>query len=215
MLTYDLDVAVVELAKADKDLAAFMDVAGRCRIDEREWAQPVTPFEALARSIVYQQLSGKAAGTIYGRFVDLFDGAGPTPEELLTLSDEQLRGCGLSRNKMLAVRDLAEKRLDGTVLDRSGLRDLSDEEVVRRLTAVRGIGPWTVQMLLMFYLGRPDVLPTTDLGIQKGFQLVYGTKDLPSPKELEAHGERWKPWRTVASWYMWEAVHIDRGETAN
>ena len=213
MLTYDPDVAVAELARVDSDLAAFMEVAGPCRIAEREWAQAVTPFEALARSIVYQQLSGKAAGTIYGRFVDLFDGAGPTPEELLTLSEEQLRGCGLSRNKMLAVRDLAEKRLDGTVLDRTGLQKLSDEEVLQRLTAVRGIGPWTVQMLLMFYLGRPDVLPTTDLGIQKGFRLVYGTKDLPSPKELEAHGEQWKPWRTVASWYMWEAVHIDRGET--
>ncbi|MDX1438728.1 MAG: DNA-3-methyladenine glycosylase [Rubricoccaceae bacterium] len=213
MLTYDPDVAVAELARVDSDLAAFMEVAGPCRIAEREWAQAVTSFEALARSIVYQQLSGKAAGTIYGRFVDLFDGAGPTPEELLTLSEEQLRGCGLSRNKMLAVRDLAEKRLDGTVLDRTGLQKLSDEEVLQRLTAVRGIGPWTVQMLLMFYLGRPDVLPTTDLGIQKGFRLVYGTKDLPSPKELEAHGEQWKPWRTVASWYMWEAVHIDRGET--
>ena len=214
MLTYDPEEAVAALAGVDADLGAFMKLAGPCRIAEREWAQPATPFEALARSIVYQQLSGKVAGTIYGRFVELFDGAGPTPEELLSFSDEQLRGCGLSRNKMLAVRDLAEKRLDGTVPDREGLRGLPDDDILERLTAVRGIGPWTVQMLLMFYLGRPDVLPATDLGIQKGYQLVYGADALPSPKELAAHGEKWKPWRTVASWYLWEAVHIERGETA-
>jgi len=213
MLTYDPEEAVAELARADSDLGAFMELAGPCRIGERAWAQPVGPFEALLRSIIYQQLSGKAAGTIHGRFVDLFDGAGPTPEELLTLSEEQLRGCGLSRNKTLAVQDLAEKTLAEVVPEREMLLTLPDDEVIARLTEVRGIGPWTVEMLLMFNLGRPDILPITDLGIQKGFRLVYGTDELPKPKELGAYGEKWRPWRTVASWYMWEAVHIERGET--
>ncbi len=212
MLTYDPVEAVKQLTKADRDLAAFMEVAGPCRIGERAWAQPVEPFESLLRSIIYQQLSGASAGAIYKRFVELFDGAGPAPEALLSLPDEQLRGCGLSQNKMRAVRDLSDKKLDGTVLDRAALLELPDEEVVKRLTSVRGVGPWTVQMLLMFNLGRPDVLPTTDLGIQNGFQLIYSTEDRPSAKELGAHGEKWKPWRTVASWYMWEAVHLDRGE---
>jgi len=214
MLTYDPEEAVAELARADSDLGAFMDVAGPCRIAERAWAQPVDPFEALLRSIIYQQLSGKAAGTIHGRFVELFDGAGPAPEALLTLSEDQLRGCGLSRNKTAAVRDLAEKTLAEVVPGREALLTLPDAEVVERLTEVRGIGPWTVEMLLMFNLGRPDVLPVTDLGIQKGYQLVYGTEALPTPKELGTFGERWRPWRTVASWYMWEAVHIERGEAA-
>ena len=214
MLTYDPEEAVAELARADSDLGAFMDVAGPCRIAERAWAQPVDPFEALLRSIIYQQLSGKAAGTIHGRFVELFDGAGPAPEALLTLSEDQLRGCGLSRNKTAAVRDLAEKTLAEVVPGREALLTLPDAEVVERLTEVRGIGPWTVEMLLMFNLGRPDVLPVTDLCIQKGYQLVYGTEALPTPKELGTFGERWRPWRTVASWYMWEAVHIERGEAA-
>ena len=213
MLTYDLEEAIAALARADHDLGVFMEVAGPCRIAERAWAQPVEPFEALLRSIIYQQLSGKAAGTIHGRFVDLFDGAGPSPEALLALSEDQLRGCGLSRNKTLAVKDLAEKTLAEVVPERETLLTLPDDEVIARLTEVRGIGPWTVEMLLMFNLGRPDVLPATDLGIQKGYQLVYGTDDLPNHKELAAHGEKWRPWRTVASWYMWEAVHIERGET--
>ncbi len=213
MLTYDLEEAVDELAKADHDLGVFMEVAGPCRIGERAWAQPVEPFEALLRSIIYQQLSGKAAGTIHGRFVELFDGAGPSPEALLALSEDQLRGCGLSRNKTLAVKDLAEKTLAELVPGRDTLLTLPDDDVIARLTEVRGIGPWTVEMLLMFNLGRPDILPATDLGIQKGYQLVYGTDDLPTHKELAAHGEKWRPWRTVASWYMWEAVHIERDET--
>ncbi len=213
MLTYDPEEAIAALAKADYDLGVFMEVAGPCRIAERAWAQPVEPFEALLRSIIYQQLSGKAAGTIHGRFIDLFDGAGPSPEALLVLSEDQLRGCGLSRNKTLAVKDLAEKTLAEVVPEREALLTLSDDDVIARLTEVRGIGPWTVEMLLMFNLGRPDVLPATDLGIQKGYQLVYGTNDLPTPQELAAHGEKWRPWRTVASWYMWEALHIERGET--
>ena len=213
MLTYDPEEAIAALAKADYDLGVFMEVAGPCRIAERAWAQPVEPFEALLRSIIYQQLSGKVAGTIHGRFVDLFDGAGPSPEALLALSEDQLRGCGLSRNKTLAVKDLAEKTLAEVVPERETLLTLPDDEVIARLTEVRGIGPWTVEMLLMFNLGRPDVLPATDLGIQKGYQLVYGTDELPKPKELDAYGEKWRPWRTVASWYMWEAVHIERGET--
>ena len=213
MLTYDPEEAVAALARVDHDLGVFMEIAGPCRIAERAWAQPVEPFEALLRAIIYQQLSGASAGAIYKRFVDLFDGAGPMPEALLGLSDDQLRGCGLSRNKMVAVKDLAEKTLAEVVPERDTLLTLPDDEVIARLTEVRGIGPWTVEMLLMFNLGRPDVLPITDLGIQKGFQLVYGTDNLPTPKELGAHGEKWRPWRTVASWYMWEAVHIERGET--
>ena len=133
------------------------------------------------------------------------------PQNILDASDEKLRGAGLSRNKMMALKDLAAKTLDGTVLTLARLERMKDEEIIERLTQVRGIGRWTVEMLLMFRLGRPDVLPVGDYGVRKGFSIVYGTEGLPTPKELARYGERWRPYRTVASWYMWRALDLPGG----
>jgi 3-methyladenine DNA glycosylase/8-oxoguanine DNA glycosylase len=169
-----------------------------------------SPFHALMRAIVYQQLSGKAAATILGRVLALMPrGRGrPRPEDLLAIPDEPLRAAGLSRNKLLALRDLAARAADGTVPGLAALRRLGDEEIVARLTAVRGIGVWTVEMLLLFRLGRGDVLPVADLGVRKGYQLTYRTRELPTAKRLLATGESWRPYRSVASWYLWRAVDL-------
>jgi 3-methyladenine DNA glycosylase/8-oxoguanine DNA glycosylase len=169
-------------------------------------------FGALLESIVYQQLSGKAAATILGRTRRLFlPKRFPTPADILAAPDERLRSAGLSRAKTLALKDLAKHTLSGTVPAFSRARRMSDEELIERLTAVRGIGIWTVEMLLMFRLGRPDVLPVGDLGVRKGFSLAYGTGRMPTPKELSAHAECWRPYRSVGSWYMWRALELDRG----
>lgn len=164
-------------------------------------------FESLVQSIVYQQLNGKAAATIHGRVLSLFGGKAPTPARLLKLPKVKLRGAGLSENKYLAVRDLAEKCLSGVVKPRKELEPLSDAEIIARLTEVRGIGEWTVQMFLMFKLGRPDVLPTGDYGVRKAFGLMYRKSGkLPPPSVLEKHGRKWAPYRTVASWYLWRRL---------
>ncbi len=166
-----------------------------------------SPFHSLMRAITYQQLSGKAAATIHGRVVALFpDETEPHPAALLELPERALRGAGLSRNKLLALRDLAAKTLDGTVPDSKGLRRMPDAEVIERLTAVRGVGRWTVEMLLIFTLGRPDVLPVTDLGVRKGFQHAYGMKRLPAYSTLERAGRNWAPYRSIAAWYLWRAA---------
>lgn len=203
---FDPAPALAEIAAADPEFGAAMRRVGPVvRHAERRG----TPFQALLRSIVYQQLSGKAAGTIHGRVCALFPKATPTPERLAELKPEQLRAAGLSRAKTLAVHDLAAKALDGTVpATIVGMRRLDEEEIVRRLTAVRGVGRWTVEMFLMFRLGRPDVLPVTDLGIQKGFAVAFGKRKLPSPAQLFRRGERWRPWRTVASWYLWSLADL-------
>jgi 3-methyladenine DNA glycosylase/8-oxoguanine DNA glycosylase len=168
-----------------------------------------TPFEALLRSIVYQQLSGKAAGTIHGRVCALFPRARPTAAVMAALTPELLRSAGLSRAKTLAVQDLAARTLDGTVpASTAGMHGLDEEEIITRLTAVRGVGRWTVEMFLMFRLGRPDVLPVADLGIQKGFAVAFGKRKLPTPQQLLRRGERWRPWRTVASWYLWAMADL-------
>jgi DNA-3-methyladenine glycosylase II len=167
-----------------------------------------SPFEALARNIVFQQLNGTAAAAIHARLLSLFDGRRLRPQDILEASDEALRGAGLSRNKVEAIRDLATKSLDGTVPTLARLKRMRDEEIIERLTQVRGIGRWTAEMLLMFRLGRPDVLPVGDYGVRKGFQLVYGMDEMPAPKELARYGERWRPYRTVASWYMWRALDL-------
>ena len=170
-----------------------------------------SPFQALLRAIVYQQLTGKAAATILGRVFDLHPGRGAlAPADLLGTSDARLRGAGLSRAKVAAVKDLAARTLDGTVPTLARLKRMSDEEILSRLVEVRGVGPWTVEMLLIFRLGRPDVLPTSDFGVRKGFMLTYRKRELPAAKELLAHGERWRPFRSVASWYMWRAVDLSR-----
>ncbi|MGB6198602.1 MAG: hypothetical protein WBF35_03535 [Candidatus Acidiferrales bacterium] len=164
------------------------------------------PFEALLRSIFYQQLNGKAAATILGRFKDRFGGGQmPSPAQTLAATAPQLRSVGLSRQKIAAIRDLSQKALDGTVPTQAEIELLSNEEIIERLTVVRGVGVWTVEMLLISHLGRPNVLPVSDFGVRKGFQLAFGKRRMPTPKELGGYGERWHPYRTVASWYLWRA----------
>jgi DNA-3-methyladenine glycosylase II len=167
-----------------------------------------SPFQALARSIVYQQLSGKAAATIHGRFAALMPQGSVTAEAVLALEDDVLRGAGLSRNKAAAIRDLAHKTLDGTVPGTRRLRTMDDAEIIERLTCVRGVGRWTVEMLLIFTLGRPDVLPVTDLGVRKGFMQTYRKRKLPTSEQLARAGRRWAPYRSVAAWYFWRSLDI-------
>lgn len=166
-----------------------------------------TPYESLLRAIVYQSIAGKAAKVIFDRVRALgVNGVCPTPEELLRVSTRKLRAVGLSKAKIAAVRDLAAKTIEGVVPTLEDAQKMSDQELVERLDSVRGIGAWTVEMFLIFRLGRPDVLPIHDYGVQKGFALTYGKRAIPKPKELAKFGERWRPYRTVASWYMWRAV---------
>jgi DNA-3-methyladenine glycosylase II len=202
-LCYDAGVAVKHLAKADRVLAALMKRAGPFTLKTRHLHNP---FEALARNIVFQQLHGSAAEAIHGRVVELFGGGRLRPRDVLDASEESLRGAGLSGAKTAALKDLAAKTLDGTVPTLARLKRMSDEEIVARLTQVRGIGRWTVEMLLMFRLGRPDVLPVGDFAVRKGFMVAYGLDEMPKPKALELHAEAWRPYRSVASWYMWRAL---------
>lgn len=212
----DHTAACEHLSRVDRQLARVIARTGACRL-QQETTQSI--FDALLESIVYQQLNGKVAATIMSRVKALFpentrrirtrrglvDGF-PTPEQILGASDELLRSAGLSRNKMLAIRDLAAKTLDGTVPTAKQAHRMSDEELVERLIAVRGIGRWTVEMLLIFRLARPDVLPVDDYGVRKGFANMRKLAELPKPKELMAYGERWRPYRSVASWYLWRAA---------
>lgn len=205
---FDPRLALDELAAADPELGAAMQRAG---LVHRPAVPRGTPFDVLLRSITYQQLSGKAAATIYGRVCALYPRLRPTPAALLGTPAERLRTAGLSRAKVLAAHDLAARTLDGTVPGTTaGLHRLSDEEIISRLTTVRGVGRWTVEMFLMFRLGRPDVLPANDLGIQKGFQVAFGKRSLPTPAQLLRRGERWRPWRTVASWYLWSLADLGK-----
>jgi DNA-3-methyladenine glycosylase II len=170
-------------------------------------AVTIRPFDALAESIAYQQLSGKAAATIFGRVRALYPKRKwLDPEQLLATPDETLRAAGLSRAKTTALKDLAAKTIDGTVPAGRALIRMSDDEIVTRLTAVRGIGRWTVEMLLLFDLGRPDVWPVDDYGVRKGFAKTFGRRKLPTPKQLMKFGEKWRPYRSVAAWYFWRAL---------
>jgi DNA-3-methyladenine glycosylase II len=166
----------------------------------------VRPFDALAESIAYQQLSGKAAATIWSRVRALYPKKHLHPKLVLDTPDKKLRTAGLSRNKIAAFKDLAAKTLDGTVPTRRALATMSDDEIVARLTAVRGIGRWTVEMFLLFDLGRPDVWPVDDYGVRKGFAKIFGKRKLPTPKQLMKLGEKWRPYRSVAAWYFWRAL---------
>jgi DNA-3-methyladenine glycosylase II len=206
-LSYDPEEAVTRLSRADRVLARVIKQAGPfTHVPEKMQS----PFQALMRAIVYQQLNGKAASTILGRVVDLYPRGGLKPQAILATSDEKLRGAGLSRSKVLALKDLAAKTLDSTVPTLARLKKMDDAEIVSRLVQVRGIGPWSVEMLLIFRLGRPDVLPVSDFGVRNGFMLTYGTAKLPAPQEIMEHAECWRPFRSVASWYMWRAVDLAR-----
>ena len=205
---FDARAAVRALREADPALARTIETFGPFAMKRQAMR---TPFEALLRAIVYQQLSGRAAGAIHARMLALFEGGRPTPRALETMSEERLREVGLSRAKAAAARDLAAKTLARVVPGTRALRAMPDDEIVARLVQVRGIGRWTAEMLLMSHLARPDVLPATDLGIRRGFARIQGLDDLPEPADLLAHGERWRPWRTVASWYLWRAADLDAG----
>ena len=214
----DHSAACDHLSRVDRKLARIITRSGPCPL-RPETTQSI--FEALLESIIYQQLNGKVAATITARVKALFpentkrirtrrglvDGF-PSPEQILAATEERLRSAGLSRAKMLAIRDLAAKTLDGTVPTVKQAHRMSDEELVERLDSVRGIGRWTVEMLLIFRLGRPDVLAVDDYGIRKGFAKLHKLAELPKPKDLLAYGERWRPYRSVASWYLWRVAEM-------
>jgi DNA-3-methyladenine glycosylase II len=241
--SYDTDAALVALTAADPKLAKLIARAGpfTMRISGKQ-----SPFEALTESIIYQQLHGKAAAAIHAKLLRSFSDLAhepfsknpgfliqdprellvyrhPTPQELLDAPNDQLRSAGLSANKALALRDLAAKTIDGTVPTLAKIRKMSDEAIIEHLTQVRGIGIWTVQMMLIFRLNRPNVLPTSDYGIRKGFALTFqGLKptakvtpaDLPKPDVIERRAKKWQPWCSVASWYMWRACDLANQDKA-
>jgi DNA-3-methyladenine glycosylase II len=170
-----------------------------------------SPFQSLVQAVAHQQLNGTAANAILTRFKKLFPGRRfPRPEDLSSVSDDDLRGVGFSRAKILAIRDIAAKTLDGVVPASRQIVKLSDNEIIERLTEVRGVGRWTVEMLLIFQLGRPDILPADDFGVRNGFRHAYKKRDLPTPKEILAHGERWRPHGTTAAWYLWRVADAAR-----
>jgi methylated-DNA-[protein]-cysteine S-methyltransferase len=206
-LGFDPQTAVDHLRAADEKLARIIDLVGPCRMRIRP---AHSTFLALAESIVYQQLNGRAAATIHARVCALFPHAhaGFTPQQLLRVSDARLTGAGLSRSKLLSLQDLAQRAVAGEIPTLAQLREMDDEAIVEQLSQVRGIGRWTVQMLLIFRLGRPDVLPLDDYGVRKGFGVTMGRRALPDPAALEKRGERWRPYRSAASWYMWRAAEL-------
>jgi len=194
--------ALAHLRAADPVLGAWIDESGACgwtRLNDG------THFDHIARSIVYQQLSGAAAATIHGRVQALYGGRNPTPAQLVRTADEKLRAAGLSGRKVEYMKDLARRTHEGS-LAVERIHEMDDAEVIATLTSVRGIGEWTAQMVLMFRLGRPDVLPVLDLGVQKAIKLLYRLRTLPTPERVARIGARWAPYRTVASWYLWRRV---------
>jgi DNA-3-methyladenine glycosylase II len=190
------------LAALDPVMARLVAAHGPCPIPTRETA---SAYESLFRAIVYQQLSGKAAGTILGRVLAKCGNPDTTPDpaHFLTQTDEDMRACGLSRQKLAALRDLSQKRLDGIVPDSEEIDHLPDQDIIARLTAVRGVGQWTVEMYLMFTLGRPDVWPVDDLGVRKGWKIAHGLDEMPKPKAFKAMADHLKPYRTQVAWYCW------------
>ena len=202
--------AIDHLARSDPRFAALIARSRRFDVVANEL---VRPFDALAESIAYQQLSGKAAATIWGRVRALYGKRKSLdPAAVLKTPDEKLRAAGLSRSKIAALKDLAAKTLDGTVPTRRELVKMSDDEIIERLTKVRGIGRWTVEMLLLFELGRLDVWPVADYGVQKGFAKTFGKRKLPKPKQFAKIGEKWRPYRSVAAWYFWRALDAPEAE---
>lgn len=200
---FDLRLAMDTLAAKDERLAPLIKETREFRVEK---GAAESPYEVLVEAVTHQSISGKAAATIFGRVKALgANGRIPTPHEMLKLRKPALRKAGLSGAKIAAVRDLAQKTIDGVVPTLDEAHKLTDEELVKRLVSVRGVGVWTVEMFLIFRLGRPDVLPIHDLGVRKGWAITYGKKHMPKPKELLKFGERWRPYRTVASWYMWRA----------
>jgi DNA-3-methyladenine glycosylase II len=217
-LPYDPEEALAHLRASDAKLGALIDRAGEFRL---QLGHNGTPFTSLLESILYQQLNGKAAATIHRRVLLIYGGqepADPHPQALLDTPDEILRAAGVSGNKIKALKDLAARALDGTVPTHKTILKMPDTEIIQRLTEVRGIGSWTVEMLLIFRLGRPDILPVTDYGVRKGFALTFqripksraiAAADLPKPEVMLKRAKRWAPFRSVASWYLWRACDLD------
>ncbi len=202
------DKAHLHLSRGDERLAELISRARRYELVPQKG---VRPFDALAESIAYQQLSGKAAATIWKRVRALFPGRKILdPKLVLKMPDEKLRGAGLSRSKVAALKDLAAKTLDGTVPTSRQLAKMTDEEIIERLVQVRGIGRWTVEMLLLFELARPDVWPVHDYGVRKGFAKIFGKRKLPTPKQMLKHGKKFSPYRSALAWYCWRA--LDKAE---
>jgi len=198
-------IAIKHLTAADPVLGAHIKRVGAYR----EKPEPREPYEALVRSIAYQQLHGNAARAIMARFVALYpDHPFPPPALVLSTSDEAMRGCGLSAAKTAAIRDIAAKAAEGVVPSRRAAARLSDAALIERLTVIRGVGRWTVEMLLMGTLGRLDVLPVDDFGVREGYRVLHGLETQPKPRELAAIGEMWAPYRSVASWYLWRAADM-------
>ena len=194
--------AINHLKKVDPQLALIIERVGRCRFEPRADG---THFDAIVRSIVYQQLSGKAAATIHSRVQALYGGRPPTPAEILDTPDADLRSAGLSRQKLGYLKDLAVKVESGEVPIKR-LHELEDDEIIEALTKIKGVGRWTAHMVLIFRLGRPDVLPDLDLGIQKAIMLAYGFPELPKPRDVLSIGAKWRPYSTIASWYLWRSL---------
>lgn len=198
-------IAIKHLTAADPVLGAHIKRVGAYR----EKPEPREPYEALVRSIAYQQLHGNAARAIMARFVALNpDHPFPPPALVLSTSDEAMRGCGLSAAKTAAIRDIAAKAAEGVVPSRRAAARLSDTALIERLTVIRGVGRWTVEMLLMGTLGRLDILPVDDFGVREGYRVLHGLETQPKPRELAAIGEMWAPYRSVASWYLWRAADM-------
>ena len=208
-LNVDTPRALGHLRASDADLGRLIDRVGAFGLTLPEES---STFAALAEAIVYQQLSPKAAATIFGRFCGLFPGTPscPTPEQVQSASEETLRGAGLSGAKQRALHDLARRSVEGELPILEEARGMDDEAIIERLVRVRGIGRWTAEMFLIFTLGRPDVLPADDYGLRRGFQAAFGTEAMPTREEMARRGERWAPYRTVASWYLWRALEVGR-----
>jgi DNA-3-methyladenine glycosylase II len=202
--------AVKHLSAVDPVMKKLIAEIGPCKLAHEPWR---SPFQSLVQAVAHQQLNGTAANTILTRFKKLFPKRRfPKPEDLANVTDEQIRACGFSFSKIAAIRDVAAKTLDGTIPSSRKIEKLSDEEIIERLTAARGVGRWTVEMLLIFQLGRKDVLPVDDFGVRNGFRLAYKKREMPKPKALLAFGKKWRPHGTTAAWYLWRAA--DAAKTA-
>jgi DNA-3-methyladenine glycosylase II len=192
------------LSKRDPVLRKLIREHGKCDLVPEKRR---SPFQSLVQAVAHQQLNGTAANTILTRFKKLFPKRRfPKPEDLADVTDGQLRACGFSFAKIAAIRDIAAKTLDGTIPSSRQIEKLSDEEIIGRLTGARGVGRWTVEMLLIFQLGRKDVLPADDFGVRSGFRLAYKKREMPKPKALLAFGKKWRPHGTTAAWYLWRAA---------
>ncbi len=196
--------ALKHLSAVDPVMKKLIVEIGTCKLEHEPWR---SPFQSLVQAVAHQQLNGTAANTILTRFKKLFPKRRfPKPEDLAKVTDEQIRACGFSFAKIAAIRDIAAKTLDGTIPSSRQIEKLTDEEIIERLTEARGVGRWTVEMLLIFQLGRKDVLPVDDFGVRNGFRIAYKKREMPKPKALLAFGKKWRPHGTTAAWYLWRAA---------